>query len=76
MSFHPSQREAPAASLASSVAAVQAEHVPAPADLQDYNEITFDQDLEPVKKGKVKSIYISVKQRFYPTHLSPLSVSE
>ena len=65
VSFHASQREASAASTASSVAAVQAAHVPAPSNLQDYNEITFEPDFGSVKKGKVELLSVRVEQRFY-----------
>ena len=53
VSFQHSHPERSSATLTSNAATPQAPEVPGPVALQDYNEVTFDPDGGPVRKGKV-----------------------
>ena len=54
VSFHHSHAgDASPATSRSNTALPQAPDVPGPVELQDYNEIAFEPDVGPVRKGKV-----------------------
>ena len=53
VSFHPSPREQTSATSAPGTATPQAVTIPGPVDIPDYDEVSFDPNEQPMRKGKV-----------------------